>query len=41
MSTKYDDVDRIVKAIEFLRSHGYIVSKGRSNSPKLKGKGSK
>lgn len=29
-------VQKIVKAISFLNSQGYIVTKGRSNSPQLK-----
>lgn len=29
-------VDKIVKAIKFLNDNGYIVTKGRSNSPQLK-----
>lgn len=29
-------VDKIVRAIAFLNSQGYIVSKGRKNSPQLK-----
>lgn len=35
-------VQKIVRAIAFLNSQGYIVKEGRSNSPQLKkGKGSK
>lgn len=29
-------VDKIVKYIKFLNDHGYVVTKGRSNSPQLK-----
>lgn len=35
---KFTDVDRILKAIRFLEDHGYIVKKGRANSPTLKKK---
>lgn len=29
-------VDKIIKYTAFLNQHGYVVTKGRSNSPQLK-----
>jgi len=30
------EIQKIVRAIEFLNSHGYVVKEGRSTSPQLK-----